>query len=79
MKIESVLKGTDSEQLAHEVLRIASYLDGEDSRIVRQLWADREYLALRLKIIAEDCETEGDHNSRQEIGRWAREAYEEVM
>jgi hypothetical protein len=46
---------------------------------VRQLWADREFLLLRIKIIAEDCETEGDHNTREEIGKWAREGYKSVV
>jgi len=77
--VESYLKDWDSEKVAYEVLRVCSTLEGNDIKLVRQLWADREFLLLRIKIIAEDCETEGDHNTREEIGKWAREGYKSVV
>jgi hypothetical protein len=77
--VESYLKDWNSEKVAYEVLRICRTLEDDDSKLVRQLWSDREFLLMRVKILAEDCETEGDHNTREEIGRWARKGYEAVV
>jgi hypothetical protein len=53
--------------------------DLEDMQIVRQLWADREFLMLRLRIVAEGLEgLEELGNSREEVAKWAREGYKEV-
>ena len=78
--MKSFLKGWDEDKLAYRVLRICGNLEGDDIKIVRQLWADRQYLALRLKILAESLEN--DNNPREELvewAKWAGEALEEVL
>jgi len=71
--MESFLKGWDEDKLAYRVLRICGNLEGDDIKIVRQLWADRQYLALRLKILGEGLE------DGEKLAKWAREALEEVL
>jgi hypothetical protein len=53
--------------------------DLEDMQIVRQLWADREFLLLRLKLVAEGLESEEHGDTSAEVAKWAREGYEEVL
>lgn len=80
MTVESYLKGWHSDRVASEVLKICASMDDlEDMQIVRQLWADREFLMLRLRIVAEGLEgLEELGNSREEVAKWAREGYKEV-
>lgn len=79
--LSELFKHENEEVLAGEVLRIAAtVVTDRDARIIRRLWADRQYMAVRLKIVAMALESEdrGDGNSRKTIARWAREAFEEV-
>ena len=66
----------DEEVLAYRVLAIQQQLAGEDGQIVRQLWHDRQFLLVRMKIIAEGLE---GSNAPEEVQRWAREGYQEVI
>jgi hypothetical protein len=77
--VKSYLKGWDSERVAGKVLKICASMDDlEDMQIVRQLWADREFLMLRLRIVAEGLESE-EHHDPAAVAKWAREGYEEVL
>lgn len=79
--LSELFKHENEEALAGEVLRMATVYDTDrGARIIRRLWADRQYMAVRLKIVAMALESEdrGEGNSRKTIARWAREAFEEV-
>lgn len=79
--LSELFKHENEEALAGEVLRMAATVIGErDAKIIRRLWADRQYMAVRLKIVAMALESEdrGEGNSRKTIARWAREAFDEV-
>jgi hypothetical protein len=53
--------------------------DGERA-VVRRLQLDRNTLLVRMKIIAEALESKSpDTNPIEEVAKWAREAYEEVV
>lgn len=76
--LEALFAHESSEALAGTVLKIASELPERESKIVLRLWQDRNYLAVRCKIIAMDLEDDESSNRRETVASWAREAYDEV-
>lgn len=70
----------NEEQFHYAGLMVGSKLNQDERAIVRRLQLDRNTLLVRLKLIAEALESESpDTNPIEEVAKWAREAYEEVV